>query len=188
MYTYKISVFMFCFCFTKDIQTAKNFPKHSRRRENPTTSARNINNNNNSKQQPTAKVRPNVDRRPRARGYNGYNNNNYTSGSYRSTNPDNFTTGSGLVPDDPTAFDSSLGGAVRHFEHNDYELNSVYAPGSKKQNLNHLLNFYYTPREVDYYDGGVGGNSINGGVHSYNQRHGHIKKNKYNKEQFLQAK
>lgn len=34
-------------------------------------------------------------------------------------------------------------GTARH------ELHSVFSPGSKKQSLNHLLNFHYTPRERD---------------------------------------
>lgn len=172
---------------SSDLQSAKNCTKNSRRRENPTTSARN---NNNNKQQPLAKVRPNVDKRPRARGFNGYNNNNNPGGSYRGTNHDYFAASSGLGSGDPTFYDSSLGEAVERFEHHDYELNSVYAPGSKKQNFNHLLNFYYTPREVDYYDGVGGNNSGVGGGGSgsgYVQRHGHAKKHKYNKEQFLQA-
>ncbi|XP_065359084.1 E3 ubiquitin-protein ligase RNF10 [Calliphora vicina] len=171
---------------SSDIQTTKHWPRNSRRRENPSTSARNNNGNNSSKQQQlSSKVRPNVDKRPRARGSNGYNNHN-AGGSYRGTNEDYFATGTGLGFGDTTFYDSSMGAAVGRFEHTDYELNSVYAPGSKKQNLNHLLNFYYTPREVDYYDG-VGGNSGGGGSSGYIQRHGHVKKHKYNKEQFLQA-
>ncbi|XP_037810532.1 RING finger protein 10 [Lucilia sericata] len=165
---------------SSDIQTNKHWPKNSRRRENPSTSARN-NNNSNSKQQQSAKVRPNVDKRPRARGYNGYNNNN-SGGSYRGSNENHFTTGTGLGYGDTTFY----GAAVERFEPNDYELNSIYAPGSKKQNLNHLLNFYYTPREVDYYDG-VNSAGNGGSGNGYNQRHGHVKRHKYNKEQFLQA-
>lgn len=174
-------------CLFKDIQTTKNWPRNSRRRENPSTSSRNNNGNNTKQQQQSAKVRPNVDKRPRARGNNGYSNNHNAGGSYRGINEDYFATSTGLGFGDTTFYDSSMGAAVGRFEHTDYELNSVYAPGSKKQNLNHLLNFYYTPREVDYYDG-VGGNSGGGGSNGYIQRHGHVKKHKYNKEQFLQAK
>lgn len=58
------------------------------------------------------------------------------------------------------------------------EVNSVYNPGSKKQNLNHYLNFSY--------------GDPHGSVNSHNRRGynrgGYIKKIKYNKEQFLQAK
>ncbi|KAM7357277.1 E3 ubiquitin-protein ligase RNF10 [Cochliomyia hominivorax] len=167
---------------SSDIQTTKHWPRNSHRRENPTTSSR-----NNNKQQISAKVRPNVDKRPRARGYYGYNNNNQNAGgAYRGTNEDYFTTGTGLGSEGPTFYDSSLRGAVGRFEQTEYEINSVYAPGSKKQNLNHLLNFYYTPREVDFYDG-IGGNSNAGGINGHIQRHSYVKKHKYNKEQFLQA-
>jgi len=53
----------------------------------------------------------------------------------------------------------------------DAELGSVFVPGSKKQSLNHLLNFHYTPREV--HTSGAGRVNRN--------------KHRYNKEQFLQA-
>lgn len=59
------------------------------------------------------------------------------------------------------------------------EMNSVYLPGSKKQNLNHLLNFNYAPR--DRHD-------ANGLLRSGNCGKGYVKPVKYNKEQFLQAK
>lgn len=159
----------------KDFQVNKHWPRKSRRRENPTSSSRINNNNSNSKQQLSAKVRPNVDRRPRGRGYNNHN----SGSSYPKFNEDNFTARSGLGPGDSSFCVSLDAGRFGH------ELNSVYAPGSKKQNLNHLLNFYYTPREVDYYDGVVGNY---GGSNVNNQRHNHAKKQKYNKEQFLQAK
>lgn len=59
------------------------------------------------------------------------------------------------------------------------ELGSVFLPGSKKQSLNHLLNFSYTPRENSYHierRKNVKGKLIT------------TKKHKYNKEHFLQAK
>lgn len=59
------------------------------------------------------------------------------------------------------------------------ELGSVFLPGSKKQSLNHLLNFSYTPRENCYH------------VERLKNVKGKFvptKKHKYNKEQFLQAK
>lgn len=59
------------------------------------------------------------------------------------------------------------------------ELGSVFLPGSKKQSLNHLLNFSYAPRENSYQPDrpkNVKGKSIG------------TKKHKYNKEHFLQAK
>lgn len=64
----------------------------------------------------------------------------------------------------------------------EFELNSVYLPGSKKQNLNHLLNFNYAPRDrmdsATYMRTGNIGKGHNG----------YVKRTKYNKEQFVQAK
>lgn len=84
---------------------------------------------------------------------------------------------------------SSSGTGLNHFEddcseavNNDFEieLNSVYLPGSKKQNLNHLLNFNYAPR--DHTDSSTYQRSGN------NTKFAYVKRIKYNKEQFLQAK
>ncbi|KAK3909451.1 RING finger protein 10 [Frankliniella fusca] len=65
------------------------------------------------------------------------------------------------------------------------EYGSVIAPGSKKQNLNHLLNFHYAPRE---------GTSHQQWRHNTSSGHGsglaryfRGSPHKYNKEQFLQA-
>lgn len=57
------------------------------------------------------------------------------------------------------------------------ELYSVYAQGSKKQNLNHLLNFHYSPRETP------------SSSWSHNNKHLKTSTNypKYDKNQFLQA-
>ncbi|XP_063239147.1 E3 ubiquitin-protein ligase RNF10 isoform X2 [Bacillus rossius redtenbacheri] len=67
------------------------------------------------------------------------------------------------------------------------EYGSVLVPGSKKQNLNHLLNFHYAPREGV----GPGSGQWRHGVPGYcRQTHGRwlaTYKHKYNKEQFLQA-
>lgn len=66
---------------------------------------------------------------------------------------------------------------------NDFEIemNSVYLPGSKKQNLNHLLNFNYAPRDrndpMKYQRTGNNGKGLRYAKHA-----------KYNKEQYLQAK
>lgn len=157
---------------SSDLQATKNWPKNSRRRENPFTSARNSYSNNNGKQYTSAKVRPNVDKRPRVRGYA-----NNGSDSYRNTNHDYLAAGSGLTASETAPNGLALGPVAGRYEHTDY------TPGNKRQNLNHLLNFYCTPREVDYsYSFGYGGSS--GG---YTQRYAHNKKQKYNKEQFLQA-
>lgn len=59
------------------------------------------------------------------------------------------------------------------------ELGSVFLPGSKKQSLNHLLNFSYALRENSYQPDRE--KSAKGKLIA-------TKKHKYNKEHFLQAK
>ncbi|XP_071450809.1 E3 ubiquitin-protein ligase RNF10 [Hetaerina americana] len=71
----------------------------------------------------------------------------------------------------------------------DAEVGSVFIPGSKKQNLNHLLNFHYAPRDAATQWRPNGGLRWNSGGHRAmsaimalsSHRH------KYNKEQYLQA-
>ncbi|KAJ1530668.1 hypothetical protein ONE63_005537 [Megalurothrips usitatus] len=66
----------------------------------------------------------------------------------------------------------------------DMEYGSVMAPGSKKQNLNHLLNFHYAPREGTSHQHWRHNSSAHGsGLTRYFRGTPH----KYNKEQFLQA-
>lgn len=60
--------------------------------------------------------------------------------------------------------------------------------GSKKQNLNHLLNFHYAPRDMRN-----GSNTWNrrrtlNYNHNSNRWLPPVQRHKYNKEQFLQAK
>uniref|UniRef100_A0A182NTI4 E3 ubiquitin-protein ligase RNF10 n=1 Tax=Anopheles dirus TaxID=7168 RepID=A0A182NTI4_9DIPT len=59
------------------------------------------------------------------------------------------------------------------------ELHSVFTPGSKKQSLNHLLNYHYAPRDRDQPTRFTRTGNIRKVSH---QSHGG-----YNKEQFLQA-
>uniref|UniRef100_A0A182QED5 E3 ubiquitin-protein ligase RNF10 n=1 Tax=Anopheles farauti TaxID=69004 RepID=A0A182QED5_9DIPT len=59
------------------------------------------------------------------------------------------------------------------------ELHSVFTPGSKKQSLNHLLNYHYAPRDRDQPARFTRTGNIRKVSH---QAHG-----SYNKEQFLQA-
>lgn len=74
-------------------------------------------------------------------------------------------------------------------EDQEAEIGSVFIPGSKKQNLNHLLNFHYAPRDNALQWRSVGGqrwshasgNRNSGILAMSNHRH------KYNKEQYLQA-
>ncbi|XP_046390653.1 RING finger protein 10 isoform X2 [Ischnura elegans] len=69
------------------------------------------------------------------------------------------------------------------------EVGSVFVPGSKKQNLNHLLNFHYAPRDAASQWRSGGGQRWNSGSSRTTSAilalstHRH----KYNKEQFLQA-
>lgn len=68
------------------------------------------------------------------------------------------------------------------------EPGSVVVQGSKKQNLNHLLNFHYEPREMQ---GGSDvwshGKSTKGYSRNSNRWLPPVQRHKYNKEQFLQA-
>ncbi|XP_030570892.1 RING finger protein 10 [Drosophila novamexicana] len=128
-------------------------------------------------QQQPAKLRPNVDKRPRARGGGG------GSGSGSSGYGQESGHGDGLAcaGTDNTYGGAGLAAAGEGYMRSvlDYELNSVYAHGSKKQNLNHLLNFHCVPRETssssDWHATGHGG-----AVSTRRQP-------RYNKEQFLQA-
>lgn len=62
------------------------------------------------------------------------------------------------------------------------ELNSVFNYGSKKQNLNHLLNFhYYSAKETEVPRAGTFSK------HGYHNQHRASKKYNFNKEQYLQA-
>ncbi|XP_043250349.1 RING finger protein 10 [Colletes gigas] len=68
------------------------------------------------------------------------------------------------------------------------EPGTVLVQGSKKQNLNHLLNFHYEPRDMR---GGSGawsrGKPIKGYCRNSNRWLPPVQRHKYNKEQFLQA-
>lgn len=112
----------------------------------------------------------------------GCSNNNSTNGDGSSGGSNNAngypriasSTGARLNADD----DENAELFTSDFE---IELNSVYLPGSKKQNLNHLLNFNYAPRERHDSTTFMRSGNINKGGHAY------VKRIKYNKEQFLQA-
>lgn len=58
-------------------------------------------------------------------------------------------------------------------------------PGSKKQNLNQLLNFHYEPREIQ---GRSSGRRNYDRSSNYNRWVPSVQRQKYNKELFLQAK
>ncbi|KAI4499969.1 hypothetical protein M0802_004839 [Mischocyttarus mexicanus] len=67
------------------------------------------------------------------------------------------------------------------------EFGSVMAQGSKKQNLNHLLNFHYEPRDMRSGSDTWRVGSMNKGNRNSNRWLPPIQRHKYNKEQFLQA-
>lgn len=139
-------------CFiTTDVSSGKQWPRNSRRRDpKPTPQASSDSpRNNNHKPQPKS----NFDKRA--------SNNVRGNGYQRSVGSSTFASGTRLDDDDPI----------------EAELNSVYLPGSKKQNLNHLLNFNYTPRDA-------ASNSMFQRTGYHRQQGRRIK---YNKEQFLQA-
>ncbi|XP_034656636.1 RING finger protein 10 [Drosophila subobscura] len=154
--------------------------RNSRRREQlptPRNDQQQQQPRNPKQQQQPAKLRPNVDKRPRARGSGGSAAGYYgpTDGAYdgpESGHQDGAYGGTGLA--------ATIGGYPR--SDFDYELNSVYAQGSKKQNLNHLLNFHCVPR-----DASDTGNGHGRGVGNHYHHHNAGRKPRYNKEQFLQA-
>ncbi|XP_033341087.2 E3 ubiquitin-protein ligase RNF10 isoform X1 [Megalopta genalis] len=68
------------------------------------------------------------------------------------------------------------------------EPGSVVVHGSKKQNLNHLLNFHYEPREMQSGSGvWSNGKSTKGYSRNSNRWLPPVQRHKYNKEQYLQA-
>ncbi|XP_003705539.1 E3 ubiquitin-protein ligase RNF10 [Megachile rotundata] len=68
------------------------------------------------------------------------------------------------------------------------EPGSVVVQGSKKQNLNYLLNFHYETREMQSGSGGWShGKSVKGYSRNSNRWLPPVQRHKYNKEQFLQA-
>ncbi|XP_067625285.1 E3 ubiquitin-protein ligase RNF10-like, partial [Eurosta solidaginis] len=184
-----------------DLQANKPCPRNSRRREQQSTTR--IEPQHNSKQYPSVKARPNVDKRPRQRGGGdgGSGGNNFDSSYAADIDED----GIACEFDDVSSFGVGLGtvgepavtGALTkkrlHYKHIEYEQYSVYAPGSKKQNLNHLLNFHYAPRDTDNafrfnVFGRKGGSGATGGAtQRYGANGGASTRQRYNKEQFLQA-
>lgn len=63
----------------------------------------------------------------------------------------------------------------------EFEVGSVFNAGSKKQSLNHLLNFQFEPRS------GSGSSNSRTKHHGKNRQRNVSTKTKYNKEQYLQA-
>ena len=72
----------------------------------------------------------------------------------------------------------------------DREYGSAIQAGSKKGNLNHLLNFTYAPSDSiqSYHGGGGSGSWSRGRQLRYRNSYSSRSKVCFNKEQFLQAK
>ncbi|KAL1451429.1 hypothetical protein WDU94_005808 [Cyamophila willieti] len=83
---------------------------------------------------------------------------------------------------------------INLYDGDEPEFGSLYSPGSKKQNLNHLLNFQYASPPSHYGSGG-GRSSYSASTRSHGPGYNNylmqslasVHKHKYNKEQFLQA-
>ncbi|CRL01530.1 CLUMA_CG014348, isoform A [Clunio marinus] len=120
-------------------------------------------------------------RQRRRESYQSENNNKQQSNKNRSNNfyydkrPPARKGGGGLDQSTSTSCETSGLMEVN-------ELNSVFNHGSRKQNLNHLLNFhYYTARDT---------NEVRAGTfskHGYHHHRSNLKKYNFNKEQYLQA-
>lgn len=141
-------------CDSKKLQDVKQWPKNSRRRESP--------NGPNSKSEPLRNKPTQSNNKPRQSNFN--EKRPKPRGVYHDSTALEFSS----TPS--TGLDNELTG----FE---AEVNSVFVPGSKKQNLNHLLNFHYVPRERD----------ANATFSRTGNNRTYVKKNKYNKEHYLQA-
>ncbi|KAH8297574.1 hypothetical protein KR054_003331 [Drosophila jambulina] len=157
---------------SSEVQANSSKQRNNRRREqlptprNEQQQQRSTKQTQQQQQQQPAKLRPNVDKRPRARGSGGAGGGNGANDPFAARGEDWAPGGSRLA--------SAGAGYPRSSGDFEHELNSVYAQGSKKQNLNHLLNFHCVPRELER------------GHH--HQHHGlGLRKQRYNKEQFLQA-
>lgn len=158
----------------KNQDISNKWPRNSKRREQPTLGGFKPENSRSTsgKATPAGKTRNqtnfNYDKRSKQRPEAaGPALPAAAASALDTTDPyDDHYEGAGLV-----SFDDSVSGTVRH------ELHSVFSPGSKKQSLNHLLNFHYTPRERDQ----PIRFSKTGNNRSY------VKKITYNKEQYLQA-
>jgi hypothetical protein len=72
---------------------------------------------------------------------------------------------------------------MNSFQDDEYEVGSLYNFGSKKQNLNHLINFQFEPRPFSV-------NKGRGPNHQMPRKRNEmmIRRPKYSKEQYLQAK
>ncbi len=70
-------------------------------------------------------------------------------------------------------------------EADEFEVGSIFNSGSKKQSLNHLLNFQFEPRGVNSTNGR---RKRGGGEGGGKRSSGQVTRPKYKKEHYLQAK
>lgn len=125
------------------------------------------NNNNNANQQQQQHYRNNNERRSKW---------SKTSSSSSFAPGDEAT---GLATPDDSREDNDLDHLEDiYLEHAEWD--SVVVTGSKKHNLNHLLNFHYTPRDMPQ--------PQRGGTAKQQGRAAKSVSSHYNKDQFLQAK
>lgn len=158
----------------KSQESSVKWPRHSKRREQANFNGSKPENfrNTSSKASTAGKTRNQTnysyDKRSKQRSEaTGVFLPDATASALESTDQfDEQHEGTGLA-----LHDNSGSVPVRH------ELHSVFSPGSKKQSLNHLLNFHYAPRERDQ--------PVRFSKTGNNR--GYVKKISYNKEQFLQA-
>ncbi|XP_030385357.1 RING finger protein 10 [Scaptodrosophila lebanonensis] len=157
----------------KSSELYANKSRHSRRREQIPTPR----NEQQQQQQQTGKLRPNVDKRPRARGGGNYQGQGGSGNGYA----DELSSSGGAACTGDDNADGSAGLAASGVNYS----RGSYDYGSKKQNLNHLLNFHCVPRESSDFGTGHG---IRTHYHHHNHQGGASRKMpRYNKEQFLQA-
>lgn len=157
----------------QDISTK--WPRNSKRREQPTLGGFKLENSRSTSGKATTASKPrnqtnfNYDKRSKQRPEASGPPLPATAASALDTTDqyDDYHEGAGLA-----SYDDGGSGTARH------ELHSVFSPGSKKQSLNHLLNFHYTPRERD---------NMPSRFSKTGNHRGYVKKITYNKEQYLQA-
>uniref|UniRef100_U5ETB8 E3 ubiquitin-protein ligase RNF10 n=1 Tax=Corethrella appendiculata TaxID=1370023 RepID=U5ETB8_9DIPT len=143
--------------------------RYSKKREQPNNSSKSENTSfrNNKSSASSKQQRFNFDKRPKPRSNN---NNNNAPNTWSTENAECYAENFDFN-------DNATGTRLTKRQQEQHELHSVFSPGSKKQSLNHLLNFHYAAREKDQ----PVSYSKTGNNRCY------ARKPKYNKEHFLQA-
>uniref|UniRef100_A0A182W7J2 E3 ubiquitin-protein ligase RNF10 n=1 Tax=Anopheles minimus TaxID=112268 RepID=A0A182W7J2_9DIPT len=160
----------------KNQDVSVKWPRQSKRRGEQSDSS-----NNHRNGASTGKV-PNANKNRNQSNYN-YDARQRSQRPVRAAEP--LLTGDGDIQDEEQPTASGTAGLAPPVRPNATpnsvrgELHSVFTPGSKKQSLNHLLNYHYAPRDRDQPVRFTRTGNIRKLAH---QSHG-----SYNKEQFLQA-